>query len=122
MTATLESGLELLLKYRPALWAQGRLALDARPVVAWGLALGGLALVALVVRAYRAGRPRPLLATLRATAVVLVIVCLLRPVLVLDAAVPKRNTVAILVDDSRSMRVRDVRDGAADPRPRADVV
>jgi hypothetical protein len=40
------------------------------------------------------------------------VVCLLRPVLVLSAAVPRRNTVALVIDDSRSMRVAD-QDGEA---------
>ncbi|WP_158508910.1 VWA domain-containing protein [Gemmatirosa kalamazoonensis] len=126
---SLDRALELLLKYRPALYAQGRLAFDAPRPAAWALALVGTVLVAVAVTAYRGGalrvgstvgspvrrRAHPLLAALRAAAIVLLVVCLLRPVLVLDAAVPRRNTVAVLVDDSRSMRVRDF-----DGRPRAD--
>lgn len=128
----MDTGLELLLKYRPALLAQGRLAFDQRPAVLWGLAALALVVVGLVLWTYRApprtaapGAParRPLLAALRAVAVALVIVCLMRPVLVLDAAVPRRNTVVVLVDDSRSMRVADWDDagttGAAG-RVRAD--
>src|SRR4051812_31757157 len=129
MTVSLDRGLELLLKYRPALYAQGRLAFDAPRPAAWALALAGTVLVAAVVWAFRGGalrpgaavarRAHPLLAALRAAAILLLVVCLLRPVLVLDAAVPRRNTVAVLVDDSRSMRVRDWQEGGA-ARPRAD--
>jgi hypothetical protein len=42
-------------------------------------------------------------------------VCLFRPMLLLSAAVPQRNYVGVLVDDSRSMRIAD-RDG----KPRSD--
>ena len=54
---------------------------------------------------------RAILATLRATAVLLVIGCLLRPGLVIASAVPQRNVLAVIMDDSRSMRIRDVNDG-----------
>jgi uncharacterized membrane protein len=47
------------------------------------------------------------LLALRLTTLAVLAVCLLRPVLVLVASVPGRNTVAVLVDDSRSMRVAD---------------
>jgi uncharacterized membrane protein len=123
MLAALDSVLELLLKYRPALFAQGRLAFDAPSRVTLALVIGGLALAALVAWTYaraRGGatrRDRALLTGLRVVALAVLVACLLRPVLVLAAAVPRRNTVAILVDDSRSMRVRDW-EGAA----RADVV
>lgn len=131
MPAGLDRAIELLFKYRPSVFAHGRLALDApRPVVA-AVALAAV-LAALVVaagywRLRRAGAarglaPRPgaarasaLLALLRLGAVGLLALCLLRPVLVLASAVPGRNTVAVLVDDSRSMRVAD-----QDGRPRGE--
>jgi uncharacterized membrane protein len=40
----------------------------------------------------------------------LVLGCLLRPGLVIASAVPQRNVLAVLVDDSRSMRIKDVGD------------
>ena len=43
--------------------------------------------------------------------------CLFRPMLLLSAAVPQRNYVGVLIDDSRSMRIAD-RDG----KPRSDWV
>src|SRR3982751_4688641 len=54
MTVSLDRGLELLLKYRPALYAQGRLAFDAPRPAAWALALVGSAFGAAGVWAYRA--------------------------------------------------------------------
>jgi uncharacterized membrane protein len=105
--------LELLLKYRPALFAQGRLAFDAPTGVAVGLGVAGVVLAALVAWTYaqaRGGatpRDRTLLTVLRVAALAVLMVCLLRPVLVLAAAAPRRNTVAVLIDDSRSMRLAD---------------
>ncbi|MDF1504835.1 vWA domain-containing protein, partial [Roseisolibacter sp. H3M3-2] len=109
----LDSVLELLLKYRPALFAQGRLAFDAPRGAALALVLAGLLLAAVVAWTYRSARggasarDRAVLTGLRVAAIAVLVACLLRPVLVLAAAVPRRNTVAVLVDDSRSMRVRD---------------
>jgi uncharacterized membrane protein len=62
-------------------------------------------------------RDRAVLAALRVAAIALVALCLLRPALELSEAVPQRNVLAVLLDDSRSMRVPD-QDGA----PRADWV
>jgi hypothetical protein len=52
---------------------------------------------------------------LRVAALVVLIACLFRPMLLLSAAVPQRNYVGVLIDDSRSMRIAD-RDG----KPRSD--
>ena len=45
----------------------------------------------------------------------MLLVCLFRPMLLLSAAVPQRNYVGVLIDDSRSMRIAD-RDGKAAQR------
>jgi uncharacterized membrane protein len=121
MPAAVDSALELLLKYRPAVFRQGRLDLDASPATILALVGAAVAIAALVVLTYRRAkadadaRDRAVLATLRLGALALLVVCLLRPVLVLSAAIPRRNTVAVLVDDSRSMRVPDW-----DGRPRSE--
>src|ERR1700755_3635468 len=62
-------------------------------------------------------RDRWVLGTLRVCALLVLMVCLFRPMLLLSAAVPQRNYVGVLVDDSRSMRIAD-RDG----KPRSDWV
>lgn len=108
---------EFLFKYRPAEFAAGDVTVGAP----WPmLVLAILAAVALLpaLMAYRSlggratRRDRMLLAALRGAAVLLVIMCLTRPVLLLSAAVPQRNYVGVLVDDSRSMRIAD-QDGRA---------
>ncbi|MBK9549700.1 MAG: VWA domain-containing protein [Gemmatimonadetes bacterium] len=83
------------------------------PVVApWALAVLALLAVLLAVFAARRLRgpsraERITLGTLRALALLLVIACLLRPAVIVSRAVPQRNVLAILVDDSRSMRIAD---------------
>jgi uncharacterized membrane protein len=104
-----------LFKYPPRVFARGDLVMA--PVLPVMLVAAGAALVLIiVVVAYsrvQSLRPaeRAILATLRAAAVLLVIGCLLRPGLVIASAVPQRNVLAVIMDDSRSMRIRDVNDG-----------
>src|SRR5215217_4919803 len=113
--AALESAFTFLFKYPPRLFGRGDLVL-APVVPVWLIALAALAALALVVVAYRQLRgisrvDRVVLGVVRALALVTVLAILLRPTEVLSSAVPQRNVLAILLDDSRSMRVGDV-DGA----------
>src|SRR6185437_2916088 len=59
------------------------------------------------VRGKSTRRDRWVLGALRAASLVVLIVCLFRPMLLLSAAVPQRNYVGVLIDDSRSMRIAD---------------
>ena len=122
MPPTLEALFELLFKYRPAVFEQGDLALAAPLPAIVPVVLGLVVGVPAVLTYGRVGaksrpRDRVVLTLLRAAALALLLACLLRPVLVLAAAVPQRNTVAVLVDDSRSMRIAD--EGG---RPRGEFV
>ncbi|MEO6527316.1 MAG: hypothetical protein ABIP93_11870 [Gemmatimonadaceae bacterium] len=87
------------------------------PVVpVWLLALAALAALALIAVAYRRLRgisrtDRIVLGVFRALAFVILLGCLLRPTEVLSSAVAQRNVLAILLDDSRSMRLADVDGG-----------
>ena len=56
-------------------------------------------------------RGRLLLAAVRAAAIALILLCLLRPQLVLSLVVPQENVVGVLFDDSRSMRIADLDGG-----------
>ena len=103
--------LTFLLKHPARVWERGELVWS--PVVP-GWALGAVALLAVAVgvggylrvqglgRAHRAG-----LAALRTTALLIVVACLARPTLVVASAVPQRNVLAVLLDDSRSMALKD---------------
>lgn len=86
-----------------------------------------LALVAAVAAAslitYRAirsegpARERAVLVSIRLALLVLLLFCLLRPSLILRAAVPQQNFLGVLIDDSRSMTIAD-----RDQKPRTDFV
>ena len=82
------------------------------PLPSWAMALVALAVVGLALVAYRhaAGlRPaqRGLLIGLRAAALSLVILCLLRPMVLVPPPDRQDGVVAVLVDGSRSMGLRD---------------
>jgi uncharacterized membrane protein len=104
---------EFLLKYRPAAFTRGSLAYD--PVVPTWIVLAVAALASALVlwTIIRPGRPlarltRISLGALRLAAIALMAWCLCRPVLVVAESLTQRNVVAVLVDDSRSMRIPDV--------------
>lgn len=105
-----ESLFELLFKYRPLLFERGEVAFTAPPL--WVLAAGA-ALAAFAVATYLRARgrsgagDRAALAVLRLGLLALVLVLLSRPVLLIPTIVPQQNYLAVLVDDSRSMRLDD---------------
>ena len=80
---------------------------------AWAWALGGIAILLLAVAAYRHARGRlspprwALLVALRALALAVVALILLRPVRMEPATAATGRAVAIVVDDSRSMQLPD---------------
>jgi uncharacterized membrane protein len=108
---------QFLFKYPPYLYEQGTFGLSASRLTMIAVALlaaGVLALNVVLLRRLRTtGAERPILLVCRTVAIVVLAVCLLRPVLVVSNAVPSRNVVAVLVDDSRSMRIPDL---AGQPR------
>ena len=73
------------------------------------LAIGIPALIAYGRLRMRGGpSDRAILLTLRVAALAIALIALLHPVLVVSEAVPQRNVVGVLVDDSRSMRIADL--------------
>ncbi|MEZ5419378.1 MAG: glutamine amidotransferase [Vicinamibacterales bacterium] len=113
---------QLLLGVRWTVLGQG----DFRFAPPSGAALAALlavAAVAATVVSYRRAprrltfRDRAVLVALRTAFIGVLLLCLLRPMLVLRAAVPHQNVVAVLLDDSRSMRIADL-----DGQPRARYV
>jgi uncharacterized membrane protein len=119
----LDALFEFLFKYRPAAFARGTLAFE--PLVPSGLlwvACGAIAVAAAATYfRTREGETgslgRGVLAGLRIVAALTVGFALLRPVLVVSEQIAQRSVVAILVDDSKSMRIADV-----GGQPRSSVV
>ncbi|HVE33702.1 MAG TPA: hypothetical protein VNC18_09095 [Gemmatimonadaceae bacterium] len=116
----MESLFQFLFKYRPTEFANGSFAVGAPfSVIVLLLAAAAIGIPAVLsyagVRGKSTRRDRVVLGTLRVAALAVLMVCLFRPMLLLSAAVPQRNYVGVLIDDSRSMRIAD-RDG----KPRSD--
>jgi uncharacterized membrane protein len=109
----LEALFEFLFKYRPVVFEKGRIAFSAG-VGTYALVIAAAIAAAVALLAYgrmrmRGGpRDRAILLTLRIAALAIVVLAVLHPVLVVSEAVPQRNVVGVLVDDSRSMRIADL--------------
>ena len=99
-------------KYPLRLFQRGDLvfAPSLSPVAIGLIAVGALAVAVVAHTRIRPPRRRDrlILGGLRLAALALVVLCLLRPSLVLSSSVPQRNVLAILLDDSRSMRLSDL--------------
>jgi uncharacterized membrane protein len=110
-----------LFKYPPLFFEQGDFVLGiSRPAliaVAVVAIVGGYALLTYRGMRRTRGRDRVVLVGLRLAILAVVVFCLLRPALILKAAVPQQNFLGVLVDDSRSLQIAD-RDG----RPRSAFV
>lgn len=107
-----ESTFRFLFEYRPVIFQQGdfRFAPSTGSYVAAALALAFILLTIVTYRGVRVKgrmRDRVILTSLRVAALLVVVFCLFRPVLVVKAAVPQQNFLAVLVDDSRSMQIAD---------------
>ncbi|HXT15307.1 MAG TPA: hypothetical protein VN706_06730 [Gemmatimonadaceae bacterium] len=104
-----------LFKYRPTEFAKGSFAFGAPfSVIVLLLAAAAIGVPAVLsyagVRGKSTRRDRWVLGTLRVAAFLVLIACLFRPMLLLSAAVPQRNYVGVLIDDSRSMQITDGKD------------
>ena len=115
-----ENIFQALFSYRPVVFQQGdfRFDITTASFVAAGIAA---LIMGAAIFTYRTvgtnGRPRDrfVLTVLRMAALGLVVFCLFRPTLVVKAAIPQQNVVAVLMDDSRSMQIGDW-----DGKPRAE--
>jgi uncharacterized membrane protein len=109
----LDATFRLLFNYRPVVFQQGefRLAPTAGSYVAAAVVAVVIVITILAYRSTRTrsdARHRAVLTGLRLAMLLLVLVCLFRPVLVVKAAVPQQNFLGVLIDDSRSMQIADV--------------
>ena len=111
-----ESAFEFLFKYRLLVFQEGDFTLRATWTVYIVATLAAAAVAVLTLQTYARARgrsrrvDRSVLAGLRLAALVVLLFCLFRPVLVLTSVVPQQNFLGILIDDSRSMEIAD-RDG-----------
>ena len=101
-----ESLFRFLFKYPPLFFEQGDFVLGASRPMMVAIAVAGLA-GAYALLSYRSvarsrGRDRAIFVALRLAILGVVVFCLLRPALVLKAAVPQQNFLGV-VDDSRSL-------------------
>lgn len=107
----MDAVLTFLLKYPSRVWERGDVVWS--PVLPpWTIALAALVAVGVTLWSYRtvtglSVAHRLALGALRLSALIIVIACLARPTLVVASAVPQRNVIAVLLDDSRSMALRD---------------
>ncbi len=113
---------EFLFKYRPVVFERGDFSLAVPGWAVLPILLGLALAVALALRYRKAGpalaaRDRWMLGALRTLVFAVLVFALLRPTLVVSTVVPRRNHVALLLDDSRSMRIAD-----DEGRPRGDRV
>lgn len=103
-----------LFKFSPRAFARGELVVAPVLPVMLLVAAAAVLLMLVIFTHARLKTLRPmdrwLLGTLRALTLLLVIACLFRPGLVIASAVPQRNVLAVLFDDSRSMRIGDTED------------
>jgi len=103
---------QTLFSYRPIVFQQGEFRFDITTGALVATVLAGAVMVAAAVtyrgvRGKGRMRDRVVLTILRMAALALVLFCLFRPTLIVRAAVPQQNVVAVLLDDSRSMQIPD---------------
>jgi uncharacterized membrane protein len=103
---------QFLFTHRPVIFQQGELRFDLSTGSMVAAAFAGAVMVAAVVTYRTVGgkgrlRDRIVLTGLRMAALAVVLFCLFRPTLVVRAAIPQQNVVAVLLDDSRSMQIPD---------------
>lgn len=112
MRALFEPLFEFLFKYRPLEYSKGDFAFGAPAstvtLVVVALIIGIAATFTyFFVRGESGGRDRLGLILIRSALLALLAFCLLRPGLSVPALLDQRGYVAVLIDDSRSMRVQD---------------
>ena len=103
---------QALFSYRPVIFQQGDFRFDVTTAsfVAAGIAVAIMVAAIVTYRGVQVNgrlRDRMVLTVLRMAALAVVVFCLFRPTLIVKAAVPQQNVVAVLLDDSRSMQITD---------------
>ncbi|HXG66351.1 MAG TPA: glutamine amidotransferase [Blastocatellia bacterium] len=113
----MEQVVEFLFKYRAALFEKAQFGFGARPSAFLIAAIAAcLALLVWFIYAHKSVALSPgwrvALIGLRVALIALFIFCLMRPVIVVPSVTPQSSYVAVLMDDSASMKLADENGGA----------
>ncbi|HSK64770.1 MAG TPA: glutamine amidotransferase [Pyrinomonadaceae bacterium] len=116
-----------LFGHEQAVFSNGRFGFDVRPgalllVLIFLLAAVFIYFIYLRPRIRLSKRTTATLIALRAALLAVMIVLLLRPVVVVSSVIPRSSYVAVVVDDSQSMKLRDEGNGADGNATRLDTV
>src|SRR5882724_10286641 len=110
--------IHFLFGYEPAVFRDGLLSFDSRPRP-WLFLLIAILIVGFVYWVYLRPRTRPIKRTtivlvgLRAALLIVMALLLLRPVIVVSSVIPRSSYVAVLIDNSLSMNLRDMPGGTS---------
>src|ERR671926_1742245 len=109
--------IRFLFGHEQAVFTNGRFGFDVRPSAVFLILIVLLAgifiyFIYLRPRVRLSKRTTAALVALRAAILALMVVLLLRPVVVVSSVIPRSSYVAMLVDDSVSMKLHDVPGGA----------
>src|SRR5215467_9987577 len=113
----MNSLVRFLFGHEQAVFTNGRFGFDVRPsavILVLIVLLAGVFIyfIYLRPRIRLAKRTTAALVVLRAAILALMVILLLRPVVVVSSVIPRTSYVAMLIDDSVSMKLRDVPGGA----------
>src|SRR5580765_1841239 len=100
---------EFFFKYKPIVYQKGRLAFQLLGSKWWFLPVAALAIVAayLFYRAVTGEKRSPWLIVLRAVTLAVLLFMFLRPVLNISTVLPQDSYLAVVIDNSESMNIRD---------------
>lgn len=110
----MEQIVAFLFKYKTALFEKSQFGFEASPPLVLVVALVAAVLLVAYVLYGRASLPlsgawRVALIAVRGALIVVIFVCIMRPVIVVPEVLPQSNYVTVLMDDSASMRLNDAR-------------
>jgi len=108
----LEQVVSFLFKYNAALFSKSQFGFSARPPVLVIIALAGLigALLYFLYATPKLALPhrwRAALIAIRLMLLAVIVLCIMRPVIVVPSVLPQSSYVAVLMDDSSSMKLAD---------------
>src|SRR5690349_10383375 len=116
-TKKMNSVVRFLFGHEQAVFTNGRFGFDVRPgalllILIFLLAAAFIYFIYLRPRVRLPKRTTATLVALRATLLTVMILLLLRPVVVVSSVIPRSSYVALVVDDSLSMKLHDAGNGA----------